>query len=130
MLSLNRLPNIITKRLYRRTIALVQVIVMVMLAVPVCCYELELDHEKAGIGQSAKANDADHSNCPCCPEEKKTDSNNDNCSTCSYCTYYTPLTTVISINYDPSVAPLIFQEQFTKLTDVHIPIFVPPQNLA
>ena len=130
MVFLSRLHNIVSRRIYRRTIALVQVVVMVMLAVPACCYELDYDHENASVSQTIKANNADHDKCPCCPDENKADSNNDTCSTCSYCTYYTPLTTVISINYDPSVAPLIFQEQFTKLTDVHIPIFVPPQNLT
>jgi len=109
---------------------LVQVIVMVMLAVPACCYELEPDHGKASISQTAKTNDADHDNCPCCPDEDNTDSNNDSCSSCSYCSYYAPLTSQISTHYDPSVAPLIFPEQFTKLSDVHIPIFIPPQNLA
>jgi hypothetical protein len=128
MISLGILHNIISQRLYRRTIALVQVIVMVMLAVPACCYELESDHEKSSISQTTKAHEADHDKCPCCPDEKTTDS--DTCSTCSYCSYYAPLTPLISTKYDPSVAPLISPEQFTKLTDVHIPIFVPPQNLA
>lgn len=106
---------------------MVQLLVMVMLAVPACCYESGADHEKSGISLTAGANDADHDKCPCCPDENKTAS--DNCSTCSYCSYYAPLTTAISTNYDTYVAPLISPEQFTKLTDVHIPIFVPPQNL-
>jgi hypothetical protein len=130
MVSLGILHNIISRRLYRRTIALVQVIVMVMLAVPACCYELEPDHEKSGISQSANANDADRDKCPCCPDENKADSDSDTCSSCSYCAYYAPLTPLISTNYNPSVAPLIFPEEFTKLSDVHIPIFIPPQNLA
>ena len=129
MVSPGILNNIITRRLYRRTIALVQVIVMVMLAVPACCYELEPDHEKSRISQNANANDADHDKCPCCPDDNNTSDNN-TCSTCSYCTYYAPLTSLISTNYYPSVALLFSTEQFTKLTEVHIPIFVPPQNLA
>jgi len=103
---------------------------MLMLAVPVCCYELDPDREKVSVSQIAKANDADHDKCPCCPDENKADSGNNTCSTCSYCTYYAPLTPLISANYNPSVAPLISPERFTMLTDVHIPIFVPPQNLA
>lgn len=103
---------------------------MVMLAVPVCCYEVESKHEKVSISQSVDQTDTDHSNCPCCPNENKADSDTDSCSTCSYCTYYAPLTSVITSNYDPSITPLITPEQFTKLTDVHLPIFVPPQNLA
>ncbi len=122
--------DILSRRLYLRIIALVQVIVMVMLAVPVCCYELESNHEKVSISQSAKTTDTDQSNCPCCPDENKSDSDTDSCSTCSYCTYYAPLTPVITSNYDPSITPLNTPEQFTKLTDVHLPIFVPPQNLA
>lgn len=130
MVSLGIIHINTSQRLYRRIVALVQVIVMVMLAVPACCYELEPDHEKLNISQTAKANDADHGKCPCCPDENKADSDNDTCSTCSYCTYYAPLTPLISTIYDPSVAPLIFQEEFTKLSDVHIPIFIPPQILA
>lgn len=130
MVSLGILHNNISQRLYRRIIALVQVMVMVMLAVPACCYELEPDHEKSSISQTAKANEADHDKCPCCPDENKADSDNDTCSTCSYCTYYAPLTPLISTNFDPAIAPLIFPEEFTKLPDVHIPIFIPPQNLA
>jgi hypothetical protein len=103
---------------------------MVMLAVPACCYEPEHDREKASVNQAAKAIDADQDECPCCPDENKSDSNNDSCSTCSNCAYYAPLAPLISTHYDPSVAPLIFPEEFTKLSDVHIPIFIPPQNLA
>lgn len=130
MVSFGILHNTISRRLYLKLIALVQVIVMVMLAVPACCYEVEPDHEKVSISQSVKTTDTDHSNCPCCPDENKTDSDTDGCSTCSYCTYYAPLTPVITTQYDPSITPLIFPEQFTKLTDVHLPIFVPPQNLV
>lgn len=109
---------------------MVQIMIMVMLAVPACCYELEPDHEKAGIGQSMKTTNADQDECPCCPDENTTDSNADTCSTCSYCSLYAPLIPVISTNYDPAIVPLIAPNQFTKLTDVHIPIFVPPQNLV
>jgi hypothetical protein len=40
MFLLRCLYNLISRRLCRRAIALVQLVVMVMLAVPVCCYEL------------------------------------------------------------------------------------------
>jgi hypothetical protein len=102
---------------------------MVMLAVPACCYELEPDHEKTSVSRSTKTV-TDHDSCPCCPDENKADSNSDGCSTCSYCMCYVPFAPVISAKYDPSLTPLITPEQFTKPTDVLIPIFVPPQNLA
>lgn len=108
---------------------MVQVVVMLMLAVPACCYDPKPDHEKVSISQTAKTTDTDRSNCPCCPDEGTSDSE-DGCSTCSYCTCYAPLTPVISSNYDPSITPLNIPEHFTKLTDVHLPIFVPPQNIA
>lgn len=130
MIILSRLKKIINPLLFRRAIVLIQVIVMVMLAVPVCCYELEPDHEKVSASQTAKSIDANHDECPCCPDENNSESNNDTCSTCSYCTYYAPLAPLISTNYNPSVAPVIFPEEFVKLSDVHIPIFIPPQNLA
>jgi len=63
MVFLSILHNIIYRRLYRRTIALVQVVVMVMLAVPACCYELDNDHENASVSQTMKANNADHDKC-------------------------------------------------------------------
>jgi hypothetical protein len=130
MVSMGNSHNTISRRLYLRIIALVQVLVMVMLAVPACCYEVELDHGKASVSQSVKTTDTGHSNCPCCPDESKTDSDTDGCSTCSYCSCYAPLTPVISSTYDPSISLLDAPEQFTKLTDVHLPIFVPPQNIA
>ncbi|MBC7961609.1 MAG: hypothetical protein H7Y05_01550 [Steroidobacteraceae bacterium] len=128
MFPLNRLHNGLSRRLYRRTIALVQLLVMLLLAVPVCCYELAPEQEKSAISLTAGAADADHDECPCCPDENKSDA--DNCPTCSYCSYYAPLTPTLSTKYAPSIVQLICREHFTKLPDVHIPIFVPPQNLV
>jgi hypothetical protein len=125
---LNRLHNIISRRLYRRAIALVQLLVMVMLVVPVCCYELGPEQGKSAISLTAGAIDVDHDECPCCPDENKTDA--DSCSTCSYCSYYAPLKPELATNHVPPLAQLDFREQFTKLPDVHIPIFVPPENFA
>ena len=130
MVSVGNSSNRLSRRLYLRIIALVQVIVMVILAVPACCYEVEPNHEKVSVSQTAKTVDADHSDCPCCPDENKTDSDTDSCSTCSNCSYYAPLTPVIAFNYDPLITSLKTPEQFTKLTEVHLPIFVPPQNFA
>jgi len=128
MVSLNRLRNIIFRLLHRRAIAAVQLLVMVSLAVPACCYEVEPDHETNSIGLTAGANDVNHEKCPCCPDEKSTDT--DNCSTCSYCSIYIPLTPAVFIKHALSVTLLVPAEQFLKLSDVHIPIFVPPQNLS
>ena len=128
MVSLGISHNNMSQLLWRRGIALIQVIVMLMLAVPACCYELKSDHEKVSVSQAVKTIDAVHDECPCCPIENKSDSGA--CSTCSYCTYYAPLAPLISTHYDPSVSPLIFPEEFSKPSDVHIPIFIPPQNLA
>jgi hypothetical protein len=130
MVSLSLLHNSISRRLHLRTIALAQLLVMVLLAVPVCCYEVESGHEANSIGITAETNDVDRDKCPCCPEENKADSDTNSCSTCSYCTYYAPLTPVITSSYDPSITPLNTPEQFTKLTNVHPSIFVPPQNLS
>lgn len=129
MVSLGILHKIRSRRFYPRAIALVQVMVMLMLAVPACCYEIEPGHEQSSISQSDNKQD-DHDRCPCCPDENKADPENGSCSTCSYCTYYAPLTPLISTRYNPFVAPLLFSEKFTKLSEVHLPIFSPPQNLA
>lgn len=130
MVSMSLLHNIISRRLHLRTIALAQLLVMLLLAVPACCYEVEPGHKADSIGITAGTNDVDHDKCPCCPDENKETTDFDTCSTCNYCTFYAPLTPLISTHYDPSVAPLIFPEEFTKLSEVHIPIFIPPQNLA
>jgi hypothetical protein len=128
MLRSHRLHKTVSHKIIYRIIALVQVIVMAMIAVPACCYELEPDHKKTSFSQNVNAIDAGHDKCPCCPDENEADS--ENCSTCSYCSYYVPLTPTISTNYYPSAGRLISREQFTKLPEVNIPIFVPPQNLA
>ena len=129
MFAWNSLYNLISRSLCRRAIALVQLVVMVMLAVPVCCYELGPEQGKSKVGVSAAAFDSNHDDdCPCCPEENK--AGDGDCSTCSYCSVYTPLTSVFSLVYAPSVAKLQSREPLTKLLEVHIPIFVPPQNLA
>lgn len=130
MVYLTLLHNMISCRLHLKAIALVQLLVVLLLAVPACCYEVEPDHEASSIGITAGMNDVDHNKCPCCPDENRSNSDSDVCSTCSYCNYYTPLIPAIAANYEPSVTPLIIPEQFTKLADVHIPIYVPPQNLA
>lgn len=124
----NHPRNIISRCLRRRAIALVQLLVMVMLAVPVCCYELGPEQGKSAISLTAGPIDVDHDECPCCPDENKTDV--DSCQTCSYCSHYAPLTPELFTNHVPPGAQLIFREQFTKLPDVHTPIFVPPENFA
>lgn len=119
-------------RLFVRAIALVQLVAMVMLAVPAFSYDFAQDRMKEEICQSAHTNDSEQGNgqnhCPCCPGDDQ--SEGDACSTCSNCAFFTPLVSAPSIAYVPSVAQLELFENFTKLCAVHIPIFVPPQNLA
>jgi len=128
MIISSQLHIIFSRRLYCKAIAVAQLIVMVLLAAPACCYELEPCHEKAGTNHSAKSNDAGRDKDPCCPDENKSDF--DNCSTCSCCAAYAPLTQVISAHGDPSIAQLISPEPLSILPDVNIPIFIPPQNLV
>lgn len=131
MIDFNSLHKIISRRLCRRSIALVQLVVMMMLAVPACCYELALEQGKADVCVSATS--AGHDECPCCPGENKSGENKSgaaDCSTCGNCSSFAPLTSELVVDYHPSVAPLVSRELVTKLLDVAIPIFVPPQNLA
>lgn len=130
MLTYIRLPNTVSRHLYRRTIALVLLLVMVVLAVPACCYELALEQEGSCLSQGPEAVDTEHDSCPCCPDRDNTGTDTDNCSTCSYCSFYVPLTATPSSNYSPSVTQLTGREPFTKMPEVHISIFVPPQNRA
>jgi len=128
MLALNSLHNIISRPLCRSTIALIQLVVMVMLSVPACCYESAPEQAKSGMSLSSTASGTDHDECPCCPENGTA---GDDCSTCSSCSLYAPLTSSgLSVDCAPSVARLISREPFNKLLEVNLPIFVPPQNLA
>lgn len=113
--------------LHRRLVALIQVVVMLMLALPIYCYGELSSPEKTTKVSTSEAADVDK--CPCCPDEDRSDS--DNCSACSYCSPYGPIfQQPPSTFYAPSVAQLTPCEQPTRLPDVHIPIFVPPQNFA
>lgn len=103
---------------------MIQLFVTLLLALPAYCYEQGTENSQTVAGTT----DVEHEKCPCCPAEEGEDS--DNCSTCGYCKYYAPLMLETSANYTPTTAQLVTSEQFTKLADIHIPIFVPPQNLA
>jgi hypothetical protein len=132
MIAWNRSHKTASRALCR-TIALVQLLVLLLLAVPAHAYELVLDQGTSDVCLSVGHSDAGHDECPCCPGENKSDegtSDRDGCSTCSYCSFFTPLTTVLTVVYTPSVAELVSNEPFTKLLEVHIPIFHPPQNRA
>ena len=132
MIAFSSLHKIASRRPCRRTIALVQLVVMIMLAVPACCYELALEQGKADVCVT-EAVPAGHDECPCCPGENKSGENNSgaaDCSTCGNCSFFTPLTSEVVVDYIPSASPLLSREHVTKLLEVDIPIFVPPQNLA
>jgi len=114
----------------RKAIALFQVLVLLALAVPACCYEPQSGHESAGISRGAETPNDSQDACPCCPDEGQPESDTDTCSTCSYCTFHVPMTAQVSASYAPSTSPLIVLERLTRLPEVHIPILVPPQNLV
>lgn len=122
----------VTARLCRRTMAVIQLVLVVMMAVPAACYELVLEQGHADACLSAHAfdtgQDGSKDECPCCPDEGP--SGADACSTCSNCSFYTPFAFVPSVSYLPCLARLEALEPLKKLTEVHIPIFVPPQNHA
>lgn len=106
---------------------------MLLLAVPASSYDLCRDLSSSDISLSAEVADAGHLECPCCPGEDDSSegkSDVDDCSTCSYCYFYTPLSSELTIRYAPSVARLTTSEEYFKPLDVHIPIDVPPQELA
>jgi len=121
-----------TARLSCRCIAAIQLLVMLLLAVPATGYGLDADHgaKKPGISASTGAVDADHDSCPCCPDTGETDSSDESCSTCNACSLYAPLSGVLSLRYLSLVGELVVAEPLVRLPDVHLPIFVPPQNLV
>jgi len=119
---------VVFMRQHLRLIALVQLFVLVMLALSAFAHEPSSERGTSSVSLTAEADEAGGDECPCCPDENK--SGDESCSTCSYCSCYAPLTLALSIDYYPAVAELIPREPFTKLPEVHIPIVVPPQNLA
>jgi hypothetical protein len=122
-----------SRRLLHRSIALLQLLVMLVLAVPASSYDLGRDLGSSGVSVSAELADAGHVDCPCCPgddDSSEGKSDFDDCSTCSYCYFYTPLSSELIIRYAPSVARLTTPEEYFKPLEVHIPIDVPPQELA
>jgi len=111
-----------------RAIALVQLIVMVVLALPLCCSAMGPEQSESGLKVAAGAVDGGHDTSPCCPDEDGPKS--DNCSACSYCSTYTSLIPLFCLRYAPYEAQLVSRNGSTNLAEVHIPIFVPPQNHA
>ena len=111
-----------------RTIALVQLLVMVALVVPVCCSESGPKQTQTTVSIAAGTVDGGHDTFPCCPDENTCDSGN--CSTCSYCSNYAPLISEFSARYIPFESDHSPLNKATKLPEVHTPIFVPPQNLV
>jgi len=118
-------------RLMRRGIAAFQLLVMLVLAVPACCYELGTAHaaKTPGISASAGNFDADQDSCPCCPAGEDGDTTT-SCDTCSYCFLYAPLSGVATPSYAPHVTALVTSHPLLRLPEVHLPIFVPPQNFV
>lgn len=113
-------------RLPLRVIALLQVLVMLVLAVPACAGELPSADEHTTITASASATDVDD-DCPCCPVDDGADSSN--CSSCSFCSSYIPLTSITPApGYSPIIKQLVAHEKTVFLPEVHLPIFTPPQN--
>ena len=113
-----------------RLIAIIQLMVMVLLALPAYAYEPAPGHDKQTVSSQVETGQADHDSCPCCPGDEDEKGGPDNCSACSHCSYYAPLPSLLSYRYVPSVGTLTVPEIFHKLPDVAIPIFVPPQNIA
>ena len=117
-----------TKHPYRTAISLVLLLVVVMLAIPASYLNVVKAVESSAMLTTTGSVDGDHKDCPCCPGENSTDT--DDCSKCSYCSVTPTLAPTFSTAYTPVVTYLISREQFTRLPEVHIPILVPPQNIA
>lgn len=105
---------------------MIQLMVMVLLAMPAYSYEPAQEHDKQHVGSHVETGQSDHDSCPCCPD----DGGSDNCSACSHCSSFAPLSSLPFYRYVPSVGTLTVPESFHRLPDVAIPIFVPPQNQA
>lgn len=118
-------------RLRLRLIAAVQLVAMLLLMLPAFAHESAGDHLKETAAVSAPAGQADQdlgdTGCPCCPDGEESE---DDCSSCGNCTLFTSSPPAPVVGYAPSVSPLESFEPRTRLLQVHIPIFVPPQNHA
>ena len=114
-----------------KLIALLQILVLVAAVLPA----FGSDAATAAVKKGQSVTAQDHQNqeqgkdqCPCCPDDGQSDGGA--CSGCSQCAVFTTSPSVQTIKYLPSVSPLAAYERRTKLLQVHLPIFVPPQNLA
>ena len=121
--------HVICRLINIRLIAMIQLMVMVLLALPAYSYESAAEHDKQTVNCHQQTGDAAHDSCPCCPAGDE-NGGSDNCSACSHCSCYAPLYSLPSYRYIPSVGSLTVPESFHTLPDVAIPIFVPPQNLV
>jgi hypothetical protein len=123
--SMNRLRDAMPRPSCRRAAALVQLLVLMMLAVPASCFDMKAGHEASGGSRTAGAADAGHDQRPCCSDENEPGS--DGCSTCNYCSYNAPLMPETVAGHAPAAGRLAHLETPANIPDVHIPIFVPPQ---
>ena len=66
---------------------------------------------------------------PCCPAEHGADTSH--CDSCLSCPCHAPLAVQFQqAGYAPAISRLSIFETFTQLSEVYLPIFVPPQNPA
>ena len=67
---------------------------------------------------------------PAAPLDSDTD-HHDGCDSCVNCACHAPLGVMaFMLGYDPVVAGLSLLEPFSFLPEVHLPKFIPPQNLG
>lgn len=119
-------------RLFLRLLALLQIVVMLTAVLPAFGSEpsTRVNKEVSATAQDhLKHQEQGKDSCPCCPDDGQS-GDDDACSSCGQCAVFTTLTSINIIKYLPAVSSIETFERRTKLSQVHIPIFVPPQNLA
>lgn len=124
-------------RLLRRVVALLQIVVMLVLAIPACAGDsssaadgtVKVASAEAAATPAGVADSEDCDDCPCCPDDEGAAPGD--CSSCSFCWDYPPVNAPApSLCHLPAVDQLIHFETTKPLPEVFLSIFIPPQNLA
>lgn len=108
------------------------VLLVVTLAVTFNCVHASAH---AMQGHVTAASDRPHSEisvshqCPCAPSEQHEDY--DGCDTCVNCACHAPLAMhQFQLSYNPIILDLSIFDPFTRLPEVYLSKFIPPQNQA
>ena len=114
-----------------RMVALLTLVVLMTLFVSVNCHAVGTRAAGLHATTSVPLPAAEHADTPCCPIDNHDHSDVDHCASCLHCACNASLLSMAVLpTYAPALSSLVTYEQFHALSDVFLPKFIPPQNLA